>query len=907
MKKRVISFVIVLMLLFQIQPIFAVNSESDAEIYVYKKSEDFLKALSIVPGGEVLTQSVTRGQAALNIAKLLDEDEKFYTYRGIFADVKSDNKNALAIEKLADLGIVRGDGNYCFRPDDYITYSEATTVFMNVLGYGIIGQEKAHTEAVRAGILDNVIAEYDVVCLGDLYVMMYNALFASPIVQTVYGNDQDFQKSEQTLLYKIYDIVYADGVVVKNDLTYLWSDKDAYNSSIMLSTANADIEIFSEDMGILREELGKRIRVYFVNNEELSRCIYVYHEEKASNKIIDIDLEQIDTAKTDFLKRQVSYYKTSDSKVTTIKLPEGYNTIYNNVSYKSNYFDFASVKNKKGTVRFIDADSNGSYETVLIKVFDIFIVENVLLNEGFLTDKYSVGKKLSLDEDLYDKILVYNANKELVGVEGINPGSVVSAAVSDSNLGKKVIEIYVSENVRNGKITKYKKADFGVHIILDGETRFDLYDRALDKTYKTNSNVLVYIDAFGDVVYVADDQERDMQYGLFLGFYKEDGLGGDIRVRYISSAGEFIETKLVEKPIIDGNKPENVVNVLSNLKTTDITFSAGPVVSKDLVPMRYKLTEDGSIKIIDTMKTGSGGTDDCLRLLGRDSAGKYDGSFVALNNNVIGHKVHYVSDATVLDIIIDDFNDIEAYSEEGAVFSKNMANVVSTGRVYNLLMFNSDKDSPSADFIVNFNPIKLTVDSMLFVIDEFMQGYNEDRDEVMNVICGYDTGVYKEFWFDDRATLDGLNSYKRGDIVRLAVDLSDCVINYEEILKRTASETSFKRGIEMDVAAPKGHRALAMICGFVKSRKGDLIETNNFVQNDPVTFGGIETVVWDNVEKYMTNISGIPAVLVDDTLDRIVVASAEDILDYDNFGNKSSFVVIRWRSSSVREIVIYKK
>ena len=46
-------------------------------------------------------------------------------YRGIFKDVDESNENALYIEKLADLGIVKGDENLNYRPDEVLLYDEA--------------------------------------------------------------------------------------------------------------------------------------------------------------------------------------------------------------------------------------------------------------------------------------------------------------------------------------------------------------------------------------------------------------------------------------------------------------------------------------------------------------------------------------------------------------------------------------------------------------------------------------------------------------------------------------------------------------------------------------------------------------------------------------------------------------
>lgn len=916
MKRKIIALFVTFLLIFQTLSISVIaadtaevveTAETVEDLSVYTKYEDFLKALSIVKGGSDFAKPVTRGEVAANIVKFLKETDFYQNYREIFSDVAVTNVNALAIEKLADLGIVRGDGNYRFRPDDQLTYNEASIIFMNVLGYGLIPAENTYLEAGRVGILDNVQAKNSVVNLGDFYIMMYNTLFANPIVQTSYGSEVEYQKSEQTMLYKLYDVVYEDGVIIKNDWTYLWSDKDAEESSIEIQTANKIIAVYLDDMSSIRDEIGKRVRVFFLKDDATGLFKYVHHMDKDSNRIIDIKLEQVEPSKTEFSKKQLAYYKIGDSKYTTLKLSDDYNIIYNNIAYKDTFVDFSALSNEKGTVRLIDSDSSGSYETVIVKVFDSFIPENISLNNGFISDKFDSTKTLNIDEDKYDRILVYNSEGNLATLGDIKAGCIISAAISDSDTGHGMLEIHISEDVRNGKLTKYKKGEFVKYITLDEETNLNLYDRAAADTYSINSSVTAYVDVFGDVVYL-NDKTGDLQYGLLIGYDGgESSLKSEVKVRYITSSGELIETKLDEKPIIDGitykDRNEDVVKALSLMKTDtgEISFSNDLMINENMIPIRYLANEDGTLKVIDSINTSSDSEkNDDLRLLG-------GGTHIILSGNVIAHKIPYKSDTTVLSIVSDDPYNLDTFAEPKAVTSTNMAAVLKKSRVQNMLMYNSDKDSPYADFVIQFASNFIYHDNELFVVDEIVEAYNEERDEVMTMICGYGSGAYKEYWVKDISTLNNIKKYKRGDILRIGVDLSNIIITYEEILKRTEAKSTFTLGYGMQAAKETAttNQVVAIICGHVKSRRGSLIETNNYATTG--TIENIESVNWDEASKYFTNGIDAPVMVVDDTEDKVFIGTIEDIYDYDNFGNQSSFVLMRWRASVLKEIIVYNK
>lgn len=916
MKKRILAALLVFLLVIQSNLIFTVSAD-ESEMYApYVTSEGLLEALNITTGGSDYTQTVTRADAAAYIAVMLGEGNNYQNFRGIFSDVPSSNANALAIEKLADLGIVRGDGNFAFRPDDNLTYNEAAIIFVNVLGYALIGNSNI-SEAKRAGILNNIKSEFDVVNLGDLFVMMYNTLMASPVVQTSYGANGEYQKSEQTLLYKVYSVVHADGTIVKNDLTSLWLAKEEAENTIELKTADGSIEIKADNISALREDLGKRVRAYFYFNEDKSVYEYVHHNVTSSNKTVKFALEQLEPGKTNFSTRKIAYYNQGGNKAIEVSLSNDYNIIYNNAAYENNKINFAELEGKAGSIELIDSNSDNAYETVKVKVYDTVVVESISTSSHFITDKFDSSIRIDIDEESYEKIFIYDAAGNEVTFEAIVPGSVVSYATSKTYDGIKVLELRVSNDVTNGRITQYKKGEFAPYIIVDGNKQLNLYDRAAyDKegnkiSYTVNSNIIVYSDVFGNAVYISDDKSRDLQYGIIIGMHSGGGsLTSEVDIRLITTSGEIVEAKLDKKAIIDGDsysgKITEAYDYLSKIKT-NATFTGngstlpGPVVTNEIIPVRYKIGDEKTIKIIDTVQPGTGSYDG-LRLVATPE------TYAGNGGNVLGFTIPYNADATLLEISDKNLNNIDAFNDINNITAKIVGTTFKNGELYHVMAYTANEESDFAEFIISFADSKITLDDTLFVVDEIIKAYNEDKDEVMNQVCGFKNGTYTEAWIDDSIAVDGIN---KGDTLKCAINQNNTIMNVVKVLTRSEGKINYQLDTtHMNVInADSIRKSLSggSLCGYVYSREGTLIRTNSLVVGEisQITEENFKTY-WKDQPLFFTNVTSAAVVVVDDENDEIYAGTVDDILDCETFEDEASLLVMRWRSNSVKEIVVYK-
>jgi len=124
-----------------------------------------------------------------------------------FPDVVDGHWATGYINVATSQGIVIGDENGNFRPDDKITYAEAMTIFVRVLGFEPVAPSKGGFPSgyivlgSESGLNKNVTGSAnDPISRGNVAYMTYNALTAKLMEQTGFGNDISYEVVDKTLL-----------------------------------------------------------------------------------------------------------------------------------------------------------------------------------------------------------------------------------------------------------------------------------------------------------------------------------------------------------------------------------------------------------------------------------------------------------------------------------------------------------------------------------------------------------------------------------------------------------------------------------------------------------------------------------------------------------------------------------
>lgn len=182
--KRIISFTLCLLLLFSFSTINA-NATTPAI-----EAGNYLKGIGVFQGdsgtGNLrLEDHITRTEFAVIAVRIIGKANKEADYRSItaFKDVSPSFWGSGYINLAVEENLMQGDGGTkLFRPHGQITYAEATTVLLRILGYDkdldlnnwpTSYMNKANELKITKNISINPNSP---ITRGDIAILIYNSL-----------------------------------------------------------------------------------------------------------------------------------------------------------------------------------------------------------------------------------------------------------------------------------------------------------------------------------------------------------------------------------------------------------------------------------------------------------------------------------------------------------------------------------------------------------------------------------------------------------------------------------------------------------------------------------------------------------------------------------------------------------
>lgn len=417
------GLVTVLMLAVMIVPTYAAPSYiGEDEIIELSHDEivELLMKLNIITGyedglfhGE---RTITRAEMAVIMVKTLKLEPS--TPIEIFDDVPLTHWANGYIARAYAEGIIAGDGNGMFRPEDTVTYAEVYTMFINVLNYqpnDKLTWPTNYTSIARAnGIADGIIAgDKTAATRNDVAAIVWNALNTEVMMPYTIGDIVTYVSSEKTLLDNRFDEVkYLKEVkfngyelankvnkefevkVTLGKTAYAYAENDFYTlvEGVKVNALVVNKEVVSiqlaEDYEIV-EGLAAELREDDKNIEGTKGYGYVaYNDEKiVGENFITTNLVVDEINATSKIKNTISFINGKDMVVKYDADKDGYN-LYNNMFI---------YDNERMTAMDLQAGD------ILTKVADrIYLVARETVEgtvDGFDTDK--VNTFVVIDEENY--------------------------------------------------------------------------------------------------------------------------------------------------------------------------------------------------------------------------------------------------------------------------------------------------------------------------------------------------------------------------------------------------------------------------------------------------------------------------------------------------------------------------
>ena len=631
-EKRIISLVILLSMVISL---FSFGTVASAAETPYQHEVNFLIEAGILSESFVVGEEVTRGQLAEYMVTALYQHADFSAQTGVepFIDVPADHTYYSYIMTCKQLGIVNGDYNNNYNPDNIVTMPEVITVAVNALGYtthanAFGGYPTGYYEIARqVGISKGVDMSVTPITSEVVAKIIYNALFADSVAIKYISNDGmsvEIQKNSNYLSSRM-NIYEYDAIITDNGLSSL-------NGSTMGDTERVVIEDFTTGRKLTAfvngtdagNYLGYRVKIYIKDNEETGRYEVIYVAPHSKTNVVTLYTKDIVNSTANYIE-----YEENPNNLTPKKYSFGDalpKVIFNGKKYIDKTVD--QLIPQDGIVTLIDNDGNNQYEVVNILSFNYvdgdynaaarnIIVDSVITNETseYIGCRFNPANSLRIDKDTADYRFIINEEK--ASMESLMPMDVVSVAECPELVdGKKFYYLVVANNIVTGTVSGTSSPD-GINMS-DGK-EYKLSSSITDiKPAYINRIVMgenkLYLDVTGKIAYVNATTMSAKNYAYLINVAKKSA-GDDYVIAKILNKDGAIETLTLNSKVkIDGvtySTADSQITALSTRSEKLRKLDGDTSISRPIV---IEKNSNGYITVIDTDTPNYSGTADSIYL-----------------------------------------------------------------------------------------------------------------------------------------------------------------------------------------------------------------------------------------------------------------------------------------------------
>ncbi len=565
MKKLISIFIAFVCLLSSVNFVFAEDTLSEKQI----DAISFMNNIGIYQGvtEEKATEALTRAEFAKIVVRVMGGEEFLsQTPRRIFSDVLPEHDAAASIEYLYNRGIMAGYGQAEFKPDSPISLGEAIKVIVSLTGYAEFAEQQGgyprgyYSVAASNDMIKGVgTGLEEQITYAGAAVMIQNVLESDKYLKvTGYQGSAPLFNREDNKAYMSYalGIYQYIGILEAYDNTSLYNARDEYKEGMV----KIDGELLDASGVDVSKYLGMRIKVYYKADDTGYRIMHAVPDK--NTKMIEVKDDDIDEGTT---KTRFQY--NEKNSLRNAKISDDAIFIYNGKRLDIVADTDLIVRN--GYVRLVSNNSGSTYDVVVIKNYETFIVDKAVATDSILNFKYGRGS-LDLGEEGVIKT-VYWLEGEKADFSGISSGSVVSIAMSKNTVGDLFAEVMISNNKITGVAKSVYDNDYRRCVELDDESVYEFTDEYEERLEAGESNTYepsvgnegeFYIDYFNRVAgYKISAGSKDYAYVVKC-WYDKDAEDGEMRV--FTKDGNFETYKLTDKVTVNNVKtdPDKIPEML---------------------------------------------------------------------------------------------------------------------------------------------------------------------------------------------------------------------------------------------------------------------------------------------------------------------------------------------------------
>lgn len=606
MVKRALAFAVAILMILSLQTEILADNVLDEALF----DVSALELMIPDENGSFATERVlTRAEFATAVLRLIGYNENYENmYENIFTDVNKDDWFCGSVARIYALGIMSGDGNGCFRPNDAVTMPEAAKTFVSVLGYDTDALNKGGypsgyiASASKLGVLDNVGVN-GALTRRELAIMLYNVLDIE-LLEPAYGTNELYKNGE-TLRYslmrkrgeKIYNLM---GIVQANSFSYtkfpvsdLEKDEVVING-VRYKKGNSDADRY----------LGMEVEIFAVENQN-GRLEILTVRPTINNNITVVNNSDIMGSTQDY----VIY--DADNKNEKLSYEEFPCMLYNGTPVS---FDKEELLNLAGgEVKFIDCNGNDLIDYIFIEEAENILVDRVTGSVIVAQGGFTAGGRNTLYIDFENKEKQYEfltSSGKTVGFDAVKPNQFISVC-TDRNETR--YRIYISDSYEEGILESFGENE----VTVNGKTFTTSSNTIFDASL--GNNAAVYLDYLGNAAYIKLlPEEKNYAYVLGTG---TKGLSKaqiklvlSAKVSFTADINEEDADNITSTPVLlCHNREVAVYDVADKVKINGKSYSALDAMEKmtEGTIIMYSLNSEGLFReaeILDAYANETGRT-----------------------------------------------------------------------------------------------------------------------------------------------------------------------------------------------------------------------------------------------------------------------------------------------------------
>ena len=607
MIKKLTAVILILTLLSTLFVFSAGASQS-----IYMPDAKLLYALDISdsnPTEDLLRSVVTRAEFLSMVLKASGAALDGGIKGQVFSDVPKEHTYYKEVGTAYSLGIIKGNGEGIFNPDDPIIYEQAMVMIINALGYGVPAQSKGGypigflTVGGIYGITDGVSCiSGEILRYGTACRLIANALDAPAVTEQGFdkeGNvisniDERITFSEERL-----KVEKRKGIVNGTNVTMLTRSSDLEEGIVEIN----GIKYKSGKSGV-ENLLGYNVEFYVdtTDKSEDVKPILFAQKDKNTQELTVKSKDILHDA--DFSVTKLTYSDENNRKASADISPYA-DLIYNGVSIGG--FTSADLIPAYGEIELIDNDRDRKYDVVKVWDYVTIIADSISSLTQTVYDKYDGTLSAKFDND--GTAFIYQGG-ERVEFGSIGELDVLSVAISREGSNPH-ITAYISRESVEGTLNQM--SDDGVYI--DGvfyEVVPAVKSHIISLGLGTQGSF--FLDKFNRIAGFNEDTRLSDKatYGYIITSGSEGRLNKTVQIKMLTPNGKIEIFNCAKKIKLDGTEiTVNEDNLLTALRAASTAGNAvGSKASDTAQIIRYSLNGDGEIKMIDTLIGNSSDTDE---------------------------------------------------------------------------------------------------------------------------------------------------------------------------------------------------------------------------------------------------------------------------------------------------------